>query len=161
MLPLAGCSLDPYPEIPRDAPSGGHTQSQLDTTLGAIPGLTVENAAGSVSNVKGNTGYGYDLTLDPGYEVADGAALVDFLVESAWSVRTGYQPNTTIEIRFSGVPGDDFQATIAALDDGWIPDGSQTIREIPANGWTSASIWLDKNGSSAVQHGSIDNQENP
>lgn len=159
LLGLAGCSLDPYPEIPRDAPSGGQTQAELDATLAGIPGLTVEDAAGSKPNLKGNTGYGFDLILDPGYEVADGVALVDFLVESAWSVRTGYMPNTTIAVRFSGVPGDDFNATIAAIDGGWIPEGSQTVRPISEQGWSSAQVWLNIDGSRAVHLGAIANRE--
>jgi len=172
VLLLAGCSLEPYPEIPRFAESGGQTQDELDARLAGIPGLVFTTAAGSEPNAKGNTGYGYDLVLDPAYEIADAPALVDFLVESAWSVRDGYMPNTTVAIRLDAgpLPTDKIDIVAAAEVAGWVPVGSQSHRigedggSLPEydNGSTSVDIWLALESISekrAVQRGSIANRD--
>ena len=171
-LTLGGCSPQPVVEIPHDAASGGQTQSQLDETLSGIAGLEFTKAEGSRPNVARATGYTYELTLDPGYEIADAPALVDFLVLSAWSVRDGYQPNTTIEIRLDAGPSasDKIDIVAAAEESGWVPVGSQSHRigedggSDPefANGTTSVSIWLDNSNPdspSTQKDGSVANRE--
>jgi len=162
VLGLTGCVSvllpDPYPEIPRDAPSGGQTLEELHAKLESIDGLVVEEAAGSKPNIKGNTGFGYRLSLDPDYVVADGPALVDFLVESAWSVRDGYMPNTSIELSFLGVPGDDFRIGQATIDAGWAPVGT-LVRDLPSNAWSDASVWIDSGGEGPLTESESANQE--
>jgi len=154
VLALTGCSLEQYPEIPRYAESGGQTVDQLAERLATIPGLTFTEAVGSQPNAKGNTGFAFDMTLDPAYEVADAPALVDFLTKSAWSVRDGYQPNVAVEISlFAGESADSKVDIVAAAEDGgWVPIGTQSHRMTEddggsapefANGYTSVSVWLD------------------
>ena len=170
---LGGCSLQAYPEIPRFAESGGQTQADLDATLATIPGLTFTDASGSKPNAKGNTGYSFDMTLDPAYEIADAPALVDFLVLSAWSVRDGYMPNTTIEISLDGGPlaTDKVNLVKAGEDSGWVPVGSQLDRMTPetggsapefANGYSNVSVWLTIDGvnpSTAEKRGATANRD--
>jgi hypothetical protein len=172
LLSLVGCSAQPYPEIPRFADSGGQTQSELDARLAAIPGLVFTNASGSEPNVKGATGYGFDVELSPGYEIADAPALVDFLVASAWSVRDGYMPNTTVAIRLDAgaLPSDKIDIVAAAEKAGWVPVGSQSHRigddggSSPEfdNGSSSVDVWLALDGLSearAEERGSPANRE--
>lgn len=153
-ITLSGCTVQSYPEIPRFAESGGQTQDQLDASLESIPGLTVERATGSEPNTKGNTGYSFDLVLGSSHEIADAPALIDFLVESAWSVRDGYMPNTSVEIRLDAgpLPTDKVDIVAAAEQAGWVPVGSQAHRMTPDdggsapefdNGTTSVTVWLD------------------
>lgn len=168
---LAGCSLTAYPEIPRDADSGGQTQDDLDETLADLTGLQVTHAAGSNPNAKGNTGYGFDLELDPGYQIVDAPGLVTFLVESAWSVRDGYLPNTTVEIRLDAgpLPSDKIDIVGAAEESGWVPVGSQSHRigedggSMPEydNGYSSVSVWLDSDSTSAtvLKRGGVANRD--
>jgi hypothetical protein len=152
VLALSGCLPEPYPEIPRFAESGGQTQAELDATLATITGLVFTNASGSKPNAKGNTGYGFDIELDPDYEIANAPGLIDFLVVSAWSVRDGYMPNTTINIALDGgpLPSDKIDVVEAAEVAGWVPEGSQSHRigddggSDPEfdNGWNDVDIWL-------------------
>lgn len=153
---LAGCSiLTPYPEVPRDAERGGQTQADLDATLSSIPGLTFATASGSEPNVKGNTGYTFALALDPDYEIADVGALVDFLVASAWSVRTGYMPNSTIDISITvgPEPAELVDLVAGGEEAGWVPAESQphgldtddggSARDDNPDGYTKLTVWID------------------
>ncbi len=160
VLVLAGCAFsEAYPEIPHDAPSGGQTQAELNEKLATIPGLVFERAAGSNPNIKRNTGYGYRLSLDPDYRITDPERLLDFLVESAWSVRDGYQPNTTVMISLRGVPEDDLNLGVVGEESGWVPVGARTIRDVAENGATSVTVWLDLDGSRAEERGAVANRE--
>lgn len=155
---LSGCAASASPTDPPTAPSGGQSQSDLDATLAQIPGLTVTASSGAKPNIKGNSGYSYDLALDPQYRIADPEALVTFLVEAAWSVRDGAEPNTAIDVYLAGVPADGVDLSLAAEGAGWVPPGSQT-RGAADNGFTSARIWLDTEGSKAEARGAIANRE--
>lgn len=171
---LAGCTATPDPKIPHDAEAGGQTQSQLDAELASIVGLTVTSAAGSRPNVKGNTGYAYALVIDPAYEVADVAGLVDFLVASAWSVREGYMPNSTIDISVSvgAEPTELVDLVDGAEQAGWVPEGSQPHGLDPSNGGserqfnpggtTKVTIWIDSQNvsdPSSDTRGAVANRE--
>jgi len=170
-LVLGGCTMQSYPDIPRNAESGGQTQAELDSALAGIDGLTVTRAAGSKPNTKGNTGYTFELVLDSTHEVADLPALVDYLVRSAWSVRDGYMPNTAVEIRLDAGPSPDDKLDIvaAAEEAGWVPVGSQAHRMTADDGGsdpefdsgtTSVSVWLDsEKAGSDDKRGSIANRE--
>jgi hypothetical protein len=165
---LSGCmTLTPYPEIPRYAKSGGQTQAQLDATLKTISGITFTDASGGSPNVKGNTGYAFTLKVKPGYQVADAAKLVDFLVRSAWSVRDGWMPNTTIEISIEAglAPATSIDLVAGAEQMGWVPVGSQahgiglndggSAPEFDPDHYTSVSVWV--NSDEAVQRKSDPN----
>ena len=172
VVAFSGCTANAYPEIPRFAKSGGQTQAELDRTLAKIPGLVFTEAEGSEPNVKGNTGYGYDIALDPGYMIADVPALIDFLVASAWSVRDGYMPNTTIEIKLNAgpLPSDKIDVVEAAEVAGWVPVNSQSHRigddggSSPEfdNGSSRVGVWIDSETVSArraATRGSIVNRK--
>jgi len=168
---LSGCVPDPNAETPSFAESGGQTQAELDATLATIDGLVVSNASGSEPNAKGNTGYGYDIALDAGYEIADVPGLIDFLVDSAWSVRDGYMPNTTVRISLDAgpLPDDKIDVVDAAETAGWVPEGSQSHGigddggSMPEydNGSTSVDIWLAIENSSdrADERGAFVNRD--
>lgn len=172
VVALSGCTSNAYPEIPRFAKSGGQTQAELDRTLATIPGLVFTKAEGSQPNAKGNTGYEYDIALDPGYMIADVPALIDFLVASAWSVRDGYMPNTTIEIKLDAglLPSDKIDVVEAAEVAGWVPVDSQSHRigddggsspELD-NGSSRVGVWVDSETVSArraAARGSIVNRK--
>jgi len=152
LLSLVGCSVKPSPEIPRFAKSGGQTQAELDARLAAIPGLVFTEASGSEPNLKRATGYQFKVDVEPGYEIADAPALVDFLVLSAWSVRDGYMPNTTIDIGVNAgpLPSDKIDIVEAGEIAGWVPVGSQAHRfgedaSSPEfdNGSSRVSVWID------------------
>lgn len=172
VVALAGCSLEAYPEIPRFAKSGGQTQAELDAKLATIAGLVFTNASGSEPSMKGATGYGFDIELDPAYEIADLPGLIDFLAVSAWSVRDGYMPNATIAIGLDAGPelSDKMDIVAAAEIAGWVPVGSQThyfgedggsSPEL-GNGWSSVEIELAIDGVSeelAEKRGAPANRE--
>ncbi|MFZ4841259.1 hypothetical protein ACL9RE_02115 [Mycetocola saprophilus] len=160
-LSLTGCvpTADPYPEIPRFAKSGGQTQAELDAKLSSIEGLRFTEAAGSKPNVKGNTGYGFRFELDPAYRITDPVALVDFLVESAWSVRDGYMPNTTVEFDFIGVRSDQIDLLTVGEQAGWVPVGSQSKFGVAENGYSSLSVWISNTGSRDSERGGVANRE--
>ncbi|WP_091230957.1 hypothetical protein [Microbacterium sp. 3J1] len=128
VLALAGCSLGAGPAddgIPHDAASGGQTLTEMRSSLDAIPGVVVtEVVGGDKPNVKGNTGYAVSLEIEPGYAIADGAALVDFVVASVWSVREGYMPNARIDIRVRTAPDAAFDVASAAAEAGWVADAA-------------------------------------
>jgi len=127
----------------------------LDETLSTISGLHFSDASGSDRpNIKGSTGYSYAIALDPAYKVANAPALVDFLVESAWSVRDTYLPNIAVEFTFDGGPrpSDKVNLIEAAEVAGWVPVGSQAYRTTPQNGGSppqfetgtsTLTVWLD------------------
>ncbi|WP_147441635.1 hypothetical protein [Mycetocola lacteus] len=160
-LSLTGCvpNADPYPEIPRFAKSGGQTQAELDAKLSSIEGLNFTEAAGSQPNVKGNTGYGFRFELDPAYRITDPVALVDFLVESAWSVRDGYMPNTTVEIRFTGVHADQIDLVTVGEEAGWVPPGSLSKFGVDEGGHSALSVWISNTGSRDSERGGVANRE--
>ena len=155
---IGACAAQPYPEIPRDALSGGQTQDELTASLSGIDGLTVLKAAGSEPNVKGNTGYSFDLQLDPGFRITDPAALLDFLVESAWSVRDGYMPNTSIEISLLGGSSDPVDLTLVGKESGWVP-ASRKTRGVAENGYTSVSVFVATGTDFAERNGGSDNRD--
>lgn len=155
---LSGCAASAGSAERPAVPSGGQSQSELDATLAQIPGLTVTTSSAAKPNVKGNSGYSFDLALDPDYRIADPEALVTFLVESAWSVRGDTEPNTAIDVYLAGVPADGVDLSLAAEGAGWVPPGSQT-RGTADNGFTSARIWLDTEGSKAEARGATANRE--
>lgn len=142
---LAGCVQQQLPSpaatIPHDAPAGGQTADELAATVASIEGIELERFSCSEPNVKGNTGCRWSLRLTPGFQLVDRVALVDFLVESAWSVRDGYQPNTSIEISFIGNPADQFSMTDAVVEAGW-SDWVKSGAPMADNGFTAASVWL-------------------
>lgn len=157
-LVLTGCTFEET--IPRNAPSGGQTQAELDAKLVTIPGLIFEKALGSKPNIKGNTGYGYRITLDPNYRITDPERLLDFLVESAWSVRDGYQPNTDVSISLFGVPEDDLNLGIVGEQSGWVPVGGRTILDVADNGSTSVTVSVNaRSGRYAESGGGAANLE--
>ncbi|PPG31247.1 hypothetical protein [Pseudoclavibacter sp. RFBB5] len=135
---LSGCG-PAYPEIPRDAETGGQTLAELEDTLDAIEGLTFSDVGGSAPNVKGNTGFGVNVTLEEGYQLADPGALLVFLTESAWSVRDDHMPNIAIEIRFTGPADDGIDMTAVGIETGWVPSASSTPG-VADNGFTSVSV---------------------
>lgn len=129
VIALAGCAMGggggSAPDVPHDAASGGQTLAEMRDSLGAVPGLLVTDVVGGERpNVKGNTGYALSLEVEPGYAVADGAALVDFVVASVWSVREGYMPNARIDIRVRTPEAAPFDVAAAAADAGWTSAGT-------------------------------------
>lgn len=110
-------------DVPHDAPSGGQTLKQMRSALAGIPGLRVVEAdGGGKPNIKGRTGYDVRFELEPGYTIADGAALVDFVVASVWSVREGYMPNTYVTVAMNAPVAEDFSIARSAEDAGWVKD---------------------------------------
>jgi predicted small lipoprotein YifL len=136
LVALAGCGAagGPRYDIPHDAASGGQTLRQAQAAVSSIPGLTIDVAGGEPPNIKGNTGYDVRVTVAPGYRIVDGPALVTFLVESAWSVRTGYLPNTYITVSVDTGDGPEFDVDAAAAEGGWVERGE------PVPGQTSFSL---------------------
>lgn len=131
VLALTGCmgGGQPQPELPHDAPSGGQTLSEMRSVLGSIDGIRVSDVTGGGKpNVKGNTGYSVTLDVADGYTIIDGAALVDFVVASVWSVREGYMPNATIDIRVRMPQGGAFDVAAAAASAGWVSGASTNPR---------------------------------
>jgi hypothetical protein len=138
-LGVAACS-GPETTDPQAGTAGrGQTLSELTTALDDIEGLTFSDVGGSEPNVKGNTGFTVRVALDPAYELVDPAALVDFLVEAAWSVDDSPMPNTTVEIAYLGIPGDDVDLGAAAQQSGWLAPEART-RQVAANGYSRATV---------------------
>lgn len=120
MVGLTSCGPSRADLIPHDAPSGGQTLSEARSAIARIPGLTVDFQGGERPNIKGNTGYDIAVTVDPGYWIVDGPALVTFLTESAWSVRNGYLPNARISLTVTDDPANGFDVAKAAAAAEWI-----------------------------------------
>ena len=91
--------------------------------------------------------------------MADGAALVDFFVESAWSVRDGFMPNCTVDLRMVVQPGDEFNIELAAIDAGWIPRESVIPFPTSEGGFSSAQVWVDLENTRAESRGAVANVE--
>ena len=136
LLALAGCGAPhgPRHDIPHDAASGGQTLRQAQAAIASIPGLSIDVDGGGPPNIKGNTGYDVRVTVAPGYRIVDGPALVTFLMESVWSVRTGYLPNTQITVSVDTGDGPEFDVDAAATEAGWVEHGE------PVPGQTSFSL---------------------
>lgn len=117
---LSACTQARRDEVPHNAPAGGQTLGEMQTAVSDIPGISVEIAGGGPPNVKGNTGYAIAVTVDPGYRLTDGPALISFLIESAWSVRDAYMPNAEISVSVKAEAGSSFDASAAAAEEGWI-----------------------------------------
>lgn len=115
---LTSCTQARRSDIPHDAQTGGQTFDEMTAAVSEIPGIAVEVSGGDPPNIKGNTGYEIAVTVQPGYRVIDGPALISFLTESAWSVREGYMPNTQIAIGVTDNAGSDFDAAAAAAEAG-------------------------------------------
>ncbi|KQQ68536.1 hypothetical protein [Microbacterium sp. Leaf320] len=130
VLALTGCAFGGGGSdsgIPHDAASGGQTLAELRESFESIPGITVSDiAGGDKPNVKGNTGYAIGLEVEPGFAIADGAALVDFVVSSVWSVREGYMPNARIDIRVRTSSSGGFDVGAAAAQAGWVRDSTSS-----------------------------------
>lgn len=155
VLTLGGC-VTPNADIPHDATTGGQTHAALLDELEGVPGLEVEVAQGGPPNVKGNTGFEFRLALAPGYRLADAEALLDYLVEAAWSVRDGWMPNTSIEIGITGLPDDALDLVQAAVDAGWVPAGSQNSDGV-VGGFSHVTVWVQTEGSRAEERGGVQN----
>ena len=138
-LGIAACTGPQSTDPPGDASGRGQTLAELTRTLDEIDGLTFTAVGGSEPNVKGNTGFVVRVALDPEYELVDTAALVDFLVEAAWSVNDDPMPNTTVEIAYLGIPGDDTDVGAAARESGWLAPGARTGQVAP-NGSSMVSV---------------------
>lgn len=139
MLGLSACAgTDTTP--PQDETSGdGQTLAELTQTLDGIEGLTFSRVDGSERNVKGNSGFTVDVTLDPGYQLDDPEALVTYLVEAAWSVEDRTMPNTTVEIGYQGIAGDGIDLGEAAKQSGWVSREART-GDVSPDGFSRVSI---------------------
>lgn len=130
VLALTGCAIggaSSESDVPHDAASGGQTLSEMRDSFDALPGIVVSDiVGGDKPNVKGNTGYAVALEVEPGYAIADGAALVDFVVASVWSVREGYMPNARIDISVRTSSGGGFDVAAAAAQAGWAQGATTT-----------------------------------
>lgn len=138
-LPLASCA-GPEPSGAGDATAArGQTSAELVSILDDIDGLTFSGVGGSATNVKGNTGFTVEVTLEPGYALEDPTALVTFLTEAAWSVNDSAMPTTTVEISYHGMPGEGIDLAASAQEDGWVASDTQTGTVAP-NGFSRVSI---------------------
>ncbi len=132
VLALTGCAFGgggggAQNDIPHDAASGGQTLAEMRDSLESIPGIVVSDiTGGDKPNVKGNTGYAVGLEVEPGFAIADGAALVDFVVASVWSVREGYMPNARIDVRVRSSSSGGFDVAAAAAQAGWARDSTSS-----------------------------------
>lgn len=125
---------------PQDGTSGdGQTLAELTETLDGIEGLTFSRVDGSERNVKGNSGFTVDVTLDPGYQLNDPEALVTYLVEAAWSVEDRTMPSTTVEIGYQGIVGDGIDMGEAAQQSGWVSSEART-GDVSPHGFSRVSI---------------------
>lgn len=122
LLALISCSAPaPLPEqtsqsLPHDADTG-QTISEAREAIDAIPGISVTNfAGGEPPNVKGNTGYIVGFAIEPGYTLAHGDLLVDYIIRNVWAVGEGYMPNTQIQISASTADGEPFFDLAAAAE---------------------------------------------
>lgn len=139
LLSLAACAGPETPTAPPSSPLGGQTRAELISTLDSVEGLGFSDVEGSEPNVKGNTGFNFQVSLDPGYELADPAGLVEFLAESAWSVNDDPMPNTTIEINYTGASGDKVDLTEVARAEGWLSPSGGGVGVAP-NGFSRVVI---------------------
>lgn len=171
LLVLAvACTPVKQETIPSNAPSGGQTMAQLQAKLDSIPGLKFKRLEKIPPNVKGNTGFTFEMERSTDYVISNASALIDFLVRSAWSVRDDYMTNTSIEISLFGGSDPDKQVDLkaAAVESGWVPgpgeaqgasptDSSKTA--IPSNGFSHVSVWVDSRQTpeKAVKDGSTKN----
>ena len=139
VLGLSACATtDTTP--PQDETSGdGQTLAELTQTLDGIEGLTFSRVDGSDRNIKGNSGFTVDVTLDPGYQLDDPEALVTYLVEAAWSVEDRTMPNTTVEIGYQGIVGDGIDLGEAAKQSGWVASEART-GDVSPQGFSRVSI---------------------
>lgn len=138
MLGLSACATTDT--TPQDETSGdGQTLAELTQTLDGIEGLTFSRVDGSERNIKGNSGFTVDVTLDPGYQLDDPEALVTYLVEAAWSVEDRTMPNTTVEIGYQGIVGDGIDLGEAAKQSGWVASEART-GDVSPQGFSRVSI---------------------
>ncbi|XBH20465.1 hypothetical protein V5R04_09420 [Jonesiaceae bacterium BS-20] len=148
ILLISGCLATPSPtgknpNFPHDAPAGGQTFAQMEESIAMLPGIVTAEISGYEQlNLQGNTGVGIDLELDPGYQIVDGPALLTFLIESAWSVREGYMPNTSISVSFSTDGDFDVDANVYAYEAGWDDELQPTERSEWNFGFSRANVWL-------------------
>ncbi|WP_424464348.1 hypothetical protein [Pseudoclavibacter helvolus] len=142
LLALVACSGPAAPASPAASTAsaaGGQTRAELVDTLDGIDGLTFSDAGGSEPNVKGNTGFVFQVRLEPGYELANPEGLVEFLAESAWSVNDDPMPNTTIEINYTGDPRDGLDLAGTAKSEGWLAPHGGSVGVAP-NGFSRVVI---------------------
>ena len=143
-LVLAACTAlgAPAAPAPPDAVAGGQTTEEARARLAAIDGLRVDELDCAPANVKGNSGCGVRVTLREGYRVAEPASLLGVLVRTAWSLRDGEKPNTSIGVALMGDPGDPFSLEEVAIESGWATDRTHPL-PMADNGYTSVSVWID------------------
>lgn len=138
LLVAVGCSPTARPHIPHEATEGGQTLAQMRSAIESIDGIRVLNLrGGGPPNIKQNTGYDLTIEIESGVRITDGAALVDFLVESIWSVREGYMPNAQIAIRVRAVDG--YDVHVAAAEAGWV-----SAREADPSDYSRVAIVLSE-----------------
>lgn len=143
-LSLSGCVPSwSDPRIRHDAPAGGQTLAEATAAVSAVQGLLVTELSSAAPNAKGNTGYSVGIEVQPGFEVVNGAALVDYLVRTVWSIREGYQPNTTIAFSVTDTGATPWNVYEGAASGEWLARASQTDRGVAANGVSFAAVWLD------------------
>ncbi|MCM3659065.1 hypothetical protein M3147_17560 [Agromyces mediolanus] len=137
-----GCASSPRPidPVPHDAATGGQTLQQMTNSLDTIPGLSWDVTGGGRPNIKGNTGYAVHVTVQPGHRIVDGPALVTFILESVWSVREGYLPNSEVSISVDAGTGSAFDVAAAAADAGWTDPADAPP---DASGYTRAAVVMD------------------
>lgn len=146
---LAGCwagQSEPVndPRITSDPPPGnGQSFDSAAEAVKSIPGLELTRFSTAPPNIKRNTGYSVHLTITAGYEVADGPALVEYLLRTVWSVRDRHMPNSTIDFSFvdlsSPKPFDVFKALKAGK---WVPAEKNGI-EVTEDGYSHSVAWVD------------------
>lgn len=145
MLVLGSCgSKDTWSkaDLPHDAPSGGQIRTELESELRDLPGVEDLTIGGWKPNSKGSVGVSFEFYLASDHEIADGASLVTYLVEAAWSVRDGYQPNASISITVHSDPDDPFDGPAAARDAGWSPSDTDIGRFNARTGYSVTEVWL-------------------
>ncbi|WP_146077898.1 hypothetical protein [Pseudoclavibacter sp. AY1F1] len=155
LLSLVGCAGPEAPGAREMSPTatGGQTRAELISTLDGMAGLSFSGVGGSEPNVKGNTGFTFQVRLDPEYVLVDPAGLVEFLAESAWSVNDDPMPNTSVEINYTGAPGDQLDLAAVAGAEGWLSPSGGGIG-VAANGFSRVVIPVSD---SAVEKGVPEN----
>lgn len=161
VLMLGGClaSNGKNPNYPHDAPSGGQTIEEMEASIAALPGIeSIETDGHDSLNIKGNTGRRAVIVVDPDFMIADGEALVTFLVESLWSVREGYMPNATLQLSITTNPADEFSIGEAAIAAEWKqPDAS--ARPASERGWSSTQVDVSSDGTGGSARWGVENLE--
>lgn len=139
VLGLSACAATDTTAQQDGTTGDGQSLAELTQTLDGIEGLTFSRVDGSERNIKGNSGFTVDVTLEPGYQLDDPEALVTYLVEAAWSVDDRTMPNTTVEIGYQGIVGDGIDLGEAAKQSGWVSSEART-GDVSPQGFSRVSI---------------------